>query len=94
MEPTIIEQIESANAQIQTLGADLTAANALLAEAQTKATADAETIRALRQSATANSPLANASGLRLAHCRAATATSASCSRVVPYSCICRAAASA
>ena len=34
----------------------------------------------------------NASGFARAQARAATATSASCSRVVPNSCMCRAAA--
>ena len=37
---------------------------------------------------------ANAPGCRRAHARADTATSASCSRVVPYSCMCRVAARA
>ena len=50
--------------------------------------------RALRQSSMVSGPLAKASGLVLAQPRAATATSARCSRVVPYSCMCRAATSA
>jgi chromosome segregation ATPase len=66
MEPTIIEQIEAANAQIQTLVADLTAANALLAEAQTKATADAETIRALTEQAGALANAANEAAATIA----------------------------
>jgi hypothetical protein len=47
MEPTILENLDAVTAANATLTADLTAANALLAEAQAKATADAETIRAL-----------------------------------------------
>ena len=47
MEPTILENLDAAKAANATLTADLTAANALLAEAQAKQATDAETIRAL-----------------------------------------------
>ena len=52
------------------------------------------TIRLPSTSSMLSGSRANASGCRRAHARAATATSASCSRVVPYSCMWRAAASA
>ena len=51
MEPTIAESLEAAIAANATLTADIAAANALLSEAQAKATADAETIRALTEQA-------------------------------------------
>ena len=51
-------------------------------------------MRALTTSSTVRSSRIVASGFIFAHWRAATATSASCSRVVPYSCMCRAVAKA
>ncbi len=51
-------------------------------------------MRLLRTSSMLSGPRSKAFGFRRAHARAATATSASCSRVVPNSCMWRAAASA
>ena len=51
-------------------------------------------MRLLRTSSMLSGPRSKALGFRRAHARAATATSASCSRVVPNSCMWRAAASA
>ncbi|MFD0661728.1 hypothetical protein [Thermocatellispora tengchongensis] len=53
-----------------------------------------DTIRLARTSSTVSGSRTNALGLSLAHCRAATATSASWARVVPYWCMWRAAARA
>jgi len=52
------------------------------------------TIRADSTSSTLSGFFSQALGLRRAHCRAATAMLASCSRVVPYWCMCREAARA
>ncbi len=52
------------------------------------------TMRAPSTSAIESGFFSQATGFKSAHCRAATATAANCSRVVPYWCMWREAASA
>ena len=66
MEPTIIENLEAVTAANAKLTEDLAAANALLTEAQAKATADAETIRALTEQAGALADAANDAAAQIA----------------------------
>ena len=61
---------------------------------QSRTVSGLDTMRDASTSATLSGPRMKACGLRLAQARAATATAASCSRVVPYWCMWREAASA
>jgi len=61
---------------------------------QSRTVSGLDTMREPSTSAMPRGPRVKAAGFRLAQARAATATSASCSRVVPYSCMWREAASA
>lgn len=60
-----------------------TAAAPSLNRQQSRTVSGSDTIRAFSTSSTLSGSRTAASGFSCAHCRAATATSASCSRVVP-----------
>ena len=72
----------------------ISAAPASVTRQQSRTVNGSTTGREASTSSTVSGSRMKAAGFSAAQRRAATATSASCSRVVPYSCMCREAASA